>query len=120
MDVPFRGMQRQHGLEYLAALAEPDSTGLDSQINFQAFPGADKTGDYEVWGVDGVSGAILTLSLNASKDNCSVRRKFKDRLLALGLDSINKAPVGVSRQRLSCRLAESAGSIFHEQMTAYS
>lgn len=54
MDVPFRGMQRQHGLVYLAALEEPGSTGLDSQINFQGFPGSDQP-EYETWGLTGVS-----------------------------------------------------------------
>ena len=33
------GMQRQHLLVYLAALDEPLATGLESQINFQPYPG---------------------------------------------------------------------------------
>lgn len=32
-------MQRQHILVYLAALDEPLATGLESQINFQPYPG---------------------------------------------------------------------------------
>lgn len=54
MDVTFRGMQRQHDLVYLAALEEPGSTGLNSQINFQGFPGAYQD-TYETWGATGVS-----------------------------------------------------------------
>ena len=58
MDVPFRGMQRQHGLVYLAALEEPGSTGLDSQINFQGFPGSDQP-EYDTWGLTGVSTLLV-------------------------------------------------------------
>eukprot|EP00752_Nemacystus_decipiens_P005758 g5207.t1 len=39
MDVPYRGMQRQHLLVYLAALDEPLVTGLDAHVNFQPYPG---------------------------------------------------------------------------------
>lgn len=38
---PTPGMQRQHILVYLAALDDPLATGLDSQINFQSYPGFD-------------------------------------------------------------------------------
>ncbi|CAM9134455.1 unnamed protein product [Ectocarpus sp. 6 AP-2014] len=54
MDVPFRGMQRQHPLVYLAALDDPfPAAGTISDINFQAYAGFDMTGHLE-WGVDGV------------------------------------------------------------------
>lgn len=67
MDVPFRGMQRQHTLVYLAALEEPGSTGLDTQINFQGFPGADQP-EYEDFGVDGVSNSCEEPRLGSSLD----------------------------------------------------
>ncbi|CAM9133762.1 unnamed protein product [Ectocarpus sp. 6 AP-2014] len=54
MDIPFRGMQRQHPLVYLAALDDPSpAAGTISDINFQAYAGFDMTG-YLEWGVDGV------------------------------------------------------------------
>ncbi|CAM9131372.1 unnamed protein product [Ectocarpus fasciculatus] len=54
MDVPFRGMQRQHPLVYLAALDDPSpAAGTISDINFQAYAGFDMTG-YQEWGIDGV------------------------------------------------------------------
>ncbi|CAM9376272.1 unnamed protein product, partial [Ectocarpus sp. 8 AP-2014] len=54
MDVPFRGMQRQHPLVYLAALDDPSpAAGTISDINFQAYAGFDMAG-YLEWGVDGV------------------------------------------------------------------
>lgn len=52
--LPTPGMQRQHLLVYLAALDEPLATGLDSQINFQPYPGSDMA-EYAVWGTTGVS-----------------------------------------------------------------
>ncbi|CAN0521290.1 unnamed protein product, partial [Ectocarpus sp. 12 AP-2014] len=54
MDVPFRGMQRQHPLVYLAALDDPSpAAGTISDINFQAYAGFDMT-SYLEWGLDGV------------------------------------------------------------------
>ncbi|CAB1113047.1 unnamed protein product [Ectocarpus sp. CCAP 1310/34] len=54
MDVPFRGMQRQHPLVYLAALDDPSpADGTISDINFQAYAGFDMT-PYLQWGLVGV------------------------------------------------------------------
>ena len=53
MDVPFRGMQRQHNRLYLAALDDPSAEGLASQINFQTYAGRDLS-EYEDWGNTGV------------------------------------------------------------------
>ncbi|CAM9131295.1 unnamed protein product [Ectocarpus fasciculatus] len=54
MDVPFRGMQRQHPLVYFAALDDASpAAGTVSDINFQAYAGFDMS-PYLEWGVDGV------------------------------------------------------------------
>ena len=45
MDVPFRGMQRQHQLVYLAALENPSpSDGTVSDINMQSYAAFNATG----------------------------------------------------------------------------
>ncbi|CAM9752851.1 unnamed protein product, partial [Hapterophycus canaliculatus] len=50
MDVPFRGIQRQHDRLYLAALDDP-SAPTTSQINFQSHAAQDMSGDvYVKWG----------------------------------------------------------------------
>ncbi|CAN0020957.1 unnamed protein product [Scytosiphon promiscuus] len=50
MDVPFRGLQRQHDLIYLAALDDP-SEPETTQINFQTYAGRGLSGNvgYEDW-----------------------------------------------------------------------
>ncbi len=62
MDVPFRGMQRQHLGVYLAALDDPSAEGLDSQINFQTYAGRDLS-EFEDWGVTGVCTCCKTTCL---------------------------------------------------------
>lgn len=46
MDIPFRGMQGQHKLIYLAALDDP-ATGSVSEINFQSYVNEDVYRSYE-------------------------------------------------------------------------
>lgn len=70
MDVPFRGMQRQHGLVYLAALEEPGSEDLDSQINFQGFAGAYQP-DYETWHLTGVRAIFGVVCVLSSHEICT-------------------------------------------------
>ena len=53
MDVPFRGVQRQHDRLYVAALNDPSAEGLASQINFQTYAGRDLS-DFVDWGLTGV------------------------------------------------------------------
>ena len=48
MDVPFRAMQRQHQLVYLAALEDPSpADGTVSDINMQGYPGSSHDGYLE-------------------------------------------------------------------------
>lgn len=46
MDVPFRGMQRQHSLVYLASVDNPSpAAGEASEVNTQMYPGFDMAED---------------------------------------------------------------------------